>query len=84
MQIELKKYFIIIRSATVKLHQWEREEEPWLHQENCQHLRAANPLFVSEEFEHTALVQCPPSGAPILAAYLPFVWHVWPILHLNF
>ena len=25
MQIKLKKYFIIIHSATVGLHQWERE-----------------------------------------------------------
>ena len=25
MQIKLKKYFMIIRSATVGLHQWERE-----------------------------------------------------------
>jgi len=51
---------MIIRSATVRLHQWEREEEPWPHQENCQRASAqANPLFVSEEFEHTALVSVP-------------------------
>jgi hypothetical protein len=25
MQIKLEKYFMIIRSAAVKLHQWERE-----------------------------------------------------------
>jgi len=28
--------------------------------------RRANPLFVSEEFEHTALVQCPPKCAHLI------------------
>ena len=48
MQIKLKKYFMIIRSATVGLHQWERER-------NLDHIKrrtsmqaCQNPPFVSE------------------------------------
>jgi hypothetical protein len=56
---------MIIRSAAIKLHQWEREEEhlDYIKRIASAKARRAKPLFVSEEFEHTALVQCPPGGA---------------------
>jgi len=78
MQIKLKKYFMIIRSATVKLHQWEEREEHLDHIKRiAQHASAqANPFLCPKESEHSALLSVPTKVAHLfLAAYPPFVCH---------
>lgn len=74
MQIKLKKYFIIIRSATVGLHQWEREEEHLDHIKRIASTQARrrNHCCVRKSLKHAALFQCPPSGALNFSNLSPF------------
>lgn len=63
---------MIIRSAAVKLHQWDREEEHLDHIKRRTSAQARqNPPFVSEEFEHYRLIVSALRCAPIFSSFCP-------------
>ena len=85
MQIKLKKYFMIIRSATVGLHQWEEREEHLDHIKRIASVRGrGEPIVVSERvWTFCLIVSAYKVAHRFLAAYPPFVCHARPILHMS-
>lgn len=85
MQIKLEKYFIIIRSATVGLHQWEREEEHLDHIKRIASVRGrGEPIVVSERvWNMLPCFSAHQSGALNFSNLSPFfVCHAWPIMRI--
>jgi hypothetical protein len=84
MQIKLEKYFIIIHSATVRLHQWERERNTLTtSREIPTRKHAGKPTICVRNSLNAAIVWC--RWAPNFAAYNPppFVCHALPITALD-
>lgn len=70
MQIKLKKYFMIIPSATVGLHQWERERNTLTTSRDIPTRKhAGKPTICVRKSLNAAIIRCP--SALNFAAYNP-------------